>query len=253
MRKLFALCCALCGPSWLALPPSGATAVTFDFEYFPDSAGCSEPTAVSDGPYENCDPDWVADWEAGVHTEHVHTVGGLTLTLTAEFVDWGWIGPVINCGNTPDCTPYVADFSAVLLAVQVDLLGAQNTCGCGEEFPDPLTFYLRAYSGPSATGALLGEVVVDASLGPATLALDAPPGSPIASIAFGAATADNGECGGDCVNLGIADNLIATPVPEPATAALVALGLSALVRSRFHSRPRSQQRIRRSRSRHTLE
>jgi len=207
--------------------PRAEAATIFDFSRFPDSAGCSDPGSIA-----TCDPDWVENWEGGVNTTHVQTIDGLTLTLSTvngeDGVDWGWIGDVINCGNQEDWSPYLADFSKPLSAAQVDLLGAINTCGCGDEFPDPILYYLDAYSGPQATGTLLGSVAIDASLGPATLALNAPGDQRIRSITFGATTVDNGESGGPCTNLGIADNLVVQQVPEPAGAVTFATGLLLL-------------------------
>lgn len=216
----------------VALAADAARAVSFDFSIFPDSAGCSGPTPVSEGPHANCDPDWADEWEAGIIYEHVHTVDGLTLTLTTfdngGGVDWGWMGEVISCGNTPDCTPYLADFSLPLLDVSIELLAVANNCGCGSDDLTAVDYYLEAWSGPQATGNLLGGMVLPASGGPATLSFTAAPGTTIASILFGASTLDHGECDGLCENLGVADNLIATPVPEPATALLVVLGLLGL-------------------------
>jgi hypothetical protein len=213
-------------------------AATFDFDVFPDSAGCASPTPVGAGPFGNCDPDWAIDWSGGTVDLHQHTVEGLTLTLRTthpsqtESVDWGFLGGVVSCGNQEDCAPFLADFSTALAAVSIDLIDVANTCGCGDPDPPPISFYLQAYSGANATGALLGEVILDASLGPATLAITAPVGTEIRSITFGASTEDTGECGGDCTNLGVADNLVATPVPEPASALLLGLGLSAVAATR---------------------
>jgi hypothetical protein len=171
--------------------------------------------------------------------EHQKTVDGLTLTLkTRPFsspVDWGYAGGEIACGNVTDCSPYLADFSAPLIAAQVDLLRAEDRSGSGDDL-EPALFYLEAYSEAGGTGALLTELEADGTGGPATLALTAPAGSLIRSLVFGSTARCVGDCRfGDRENLGVADDLIVTPVPEPSEALLFAtslIGLGLMLASR---------------------
>jgi hypothetical protein len=226
-----------------------AAAVTFDFDYLPDSAGCSQPVpspaSGSDwaAAYANCDPGWVGDLQGGVLTAHEQTIDGLTLTLTAQgsSLDWDAVattasdglpfpgaGGTISCGNDPECHAYLADFSKPLRAVEVDLLGALNRSGAGDDHPDALLLYLEAYGSPGALGAPLGRVEVGGALAPQTLAFAVQGGPSIRSITFGVATLDTGECDGPCENLGVADNLVAKPIPEPWAALVFVAGLAVL-------------------------
>jgi hypothetical protein len=222
-----------------------AFAVTFDFDFLPDSAGCALPVPAG-GDDSSCDPDWVDDWSSGSLESHTDTEAGLTLTLTTTgsprsapphdqdgFVDWGYVSGQVQCGNVADCFPYLADFSTGLSDAQVDFLGVD-----AEGDPvEPLLFYLEAYAGVGGSGALLASVS-QAGPGPsAVLALTAPPGSEIRSLVFGV---ESGCIGTGCDallqdNTGIVGQLIVT-VPEPASALLVGLGLLELAaRSRGRS------------------
>lgn len=226
-----------------------AQAVTFDFDFLPDSAGCSQPVlspaSGSDwaAAYANCDPGWVDDSSGGVLTRHQQTIDALTLTLTAQGspIDWDGeattagdglpfpeAGGTISCGNDPECHAYLADFSKPLRAVEVDLLGALNRSGAGNDRPDALLLYLEAYGSPGALGAPLGRVEVGGALAPQTLAFVVQGGPPIRSIRFGVNSVDTGECDGPCENLGVADNLVAKPIPEPWAALVFVAGLAVL-------------------------
>jgi hypothetical protein len=224
-----------------------APAVTFDFDFLPDSAGCAQPVPAG-GDHSACDPDWVSDWEAGILEEHSHTLEGLTLTLSttgvtrstphdqAGYVDWGYAGGQIQCGNSFDCFPYLADFSTGLSDAQVEFLGVESE-GASVE---PLLYYLEAYAGAGGTGALLASVS-QAGPGPtALLGLTAPPGTQIRSLVFGV---ESGCIGTDCDSLlqdntGIIGQLIVT-IPEPISALLVASGLLALAGRRRRLRASS--------------
>jgi len=235
----------LCAALVFAAP---AFAVTFDFDFLPDSAGCALPVPAG-GDDGSCDPDWVADWNAGTLESHTHTVDGLTLTLTTTeaprsapphdqsgYVDWGYVGGQMQCGNVADCFPYLADFSAGLSGAQVDFLGVDAEGDAVE----PLLFYLEAYAGAGGSGALLASVS-QAGPGPsAVLALTAPPGTEIRSLVFGV---ESSCIDTDCDSLlqdntGIVGQLIVM-VPEPASALLVALGVLAL-----SARPRGRRALR---------
>jgi hypothetical protein len=255
-RRLRLALAALLRAAVAAATASPAGAVTFDFDYLPNSAGCSQavlsPASDADwaAAYSHCDADWVGDLEGGVLTAHEQMIDGLTLTLTAQGtpLDWDGVattasdglpfpdaGGTISCGDTPDCRAYLADFSKPLRAIQVDLLGALNRGGPGDPRPVPSLLYLEAYGSPGAAGALLGRVEVEGTLAPETLAFAVEGGSPIRSVAFGASTLDNGECFGPCENLGVADNLVATPIPEPSAALLLLAGLVVLAAHRQRS------------------
>jgi hypothetical protein len=139
----------------------------------------------------------------------------------------------IECGNQDNCNPFVATFSIALDAVGVDFIGVGNFAGGGAIIFSS-GFFLDAWSGPDATGTLLASVADPGGaavtplpgggyLLPASLSLVA---SGIRSIVFGA-TAITDEYV-DPVNLSIVDRIRMIPVPEPATAGMVALGLIAL-------------------------
>jgi len=242
---LAALICAAIAAA--SAGPAGA--VRFDFDYLPDSAGCSQsvrsPGSGSDwsAAHSHCDPGWVGDLEGGVLTSYEQTIDTLTLTLTAQgrSLDWDAVattasdglpfpeaGGTISCGNNPECLAYLADFSRPLRSVEVDLLGALNRSGEGDQHPSASLLYLEAYGGPGAAGDLLGRVEVQGALAPETLAFAIQGGAPIRSVAFGVSTQDTGECFGPCENLGVADNLVATPIPEPSACLLFAGGLVLL-------------------------
>lgn len=251
VRRASALCCALA----LLAARADASSVLFDFDLLPDAVfadedellagvptplGCSEPVLVSNfaHAYEVCAAgDALQNMEFGIAKGYRQAVDGLTLTLSSqttsqsppriESVDW--LGGDINCGNTSDCYPYLADFSEPLLSAQVEVLGVAENGG-GAQFPfEILQIYLEAWSEPGATGSLLGRIELPGALAPVVIAFTAPDGTTIGSLLFGATTTDHGAChGATCDNLAVIDNLLVTPVPEPSTSALLALGLVAL-------------------------
>lgn len=238
---------------WLALAlplllGARASAATFDFDLFPDAVydpdgaltlplGCS--AAVTAGDYATAhalcaEDDAIANMEAGLSDGFVDTEGGLTLTLSAGSQSVIWDG-AIRCGNTSDCGAYLADFSVPLSSVSLEMFAAFQD---GHPVDAVLSLYLEAWSEAGATGELLGSVLLPGVV-PATLAFSALPGQSIGSIRFGASALVLGDSGCDpCVNLGAFDDLVATPVPEPASAALVMLGLTVCTAMRRHRRAR---------------
>jgi len=219
----------------------GAASVLFDFDGYPDAVirgsddydagiftplGCSEPPPGTAG----CDPVVLQTIEYGTARGYRQTLDGLTLTLTAGGESIDWVDGVVQSGNTDDLYPYVADFSMPLLSTHVEILGAAENGGGAEVPYSIIELYLEAWSGLGATGLLLGRVDLGPDV-PAVLAFTAPEGSTIGSLRFAAPTTDHGAChGAICDNLAIIDNLLVTPVPEPGTAALLALGLAVLAR-----------------------
>ena len=183
-----------------------------------------------------------------------YVVDGIEVELSALGSGFGYVdttglpdenvaaGVVVNdqmeCGNQPGCEPFLMNFSAVLDAVAVDFLGVGDFSGSdGDLFES--TFFLFAYSGPDGTGTIVasgehpgGPPGAPRSGGgfelPATLAAVAPA---IRSIVFGSRTLSDGDGSLGIHNLAIVERVRMT-VPEPATLALVALGLLALVRER---------------------
>jgi len=138
-----------------------------------------------------------------------------------------------ECGNQPDCNPFVATFSIALDGVGVDFLGVGDFSG---GHPDILSsaFFLEAYSGPGGTGTLLASVVdpggapgADLPFGgsalPASLSLSA---AGIRSIVFGGTTLARDEP--DPHNLSIVERVRMSLAPEPSTGALLALGVGML-------------------------
>ena len=141
----------------------------------------------------------------------------------------------VTCGNQDDCEPFVASFSIALHAVGVDFIGVGDFSG-GEAEIFHAGFFLQAWSGPDGTGTLLGQIgdpggtplVPRAGGGflmPSGLSLTAPG---IRSIVFGAEAVTDVEDPGTTHNLSIVERIRMAAVPEPATAALLALGLLGL-------------------------
>ena len=142
----------------LALLPAtaaNASAITFDFETLPDSAGCAVAVSSYGGAiHPSCDQLWVIDNSfAGLQREIVDTEQGLTMEIDSNNQAIWWNGNYM-CGNSPSCSPYVASFSQALSGISVDFSGI----GSGDAILDGGTFAysVSAYSGEFGTGTLLG-------------------------------------------------------------------------------------------------
>jgi hypothetical protein len=147
----------------------------------------------------------------------------------------------IECGNQTDCDPFVATFSVLLDAVGVDFIGVGDFSGASIEIFSA-GFFLQAFSGPNGTGTLLGTIADPGGIPvtpragggfllPASLSIVAPG---IQSIVFGATALTDEDP--DEHNLSIVERVRFTPVPEPGTAAMLALGLCAVASGRRHAR-----------------
>jgi hypothetical protein len=147
-----------------------------------------------------------------------------------------YVEDVTNCGNDDQCTPYVATFSVPVDAARVRFFGVGNFSGSEAEIISA-SYFLEAWSGPNGTGTLLARVT-DPGGGPfpipngpngivlpAELAIPVPG---IRSVVFAADALTTSNDFDGPVNLANGVRLWITIVPEPATSALVALGLAGL-------------------------
>jgi len=217
--------CLITGAFLGGASPAAATLVTFDFDYFPDSA-CSQPVSAVSGTQEDLDqfcPLLAGALPGGVKPPgpFVTTIDGLTLTLDSKrgFV---WAGGDLSPGMELHGKPYEASFSLPLRSAQVDLV---NYLGRDHRY------YLEAYD---AAGELL---LSDERSSGLTLAVSASASDPIYSLQFGIAGTATHYMGFDYEyeNLSFADNLVVEPVPEPTTVLLLGFGLLWL-RARRSSR-----------------
>jgi hypothetical protein len=179
-------------------------------------------------------------------------VGGFDIELSALGSGFGEVDPndvppggdiaafvdangFVACGNQDDCEPYIASFSVALDAVGVDFIGVGDFSG-GEAEIFTASYFLEAWSGPDGTGTLLAQIgdpggtpliprAGGGFLMPSCLSLVAPG---IRSIVFGAEAVTDIEDPGNTHNLSIVERLHLTTVPEPSTAALLALGVIGL-------------------------
>jgi hypothetical protein len=166
-----------------------------------------------------------------------------------------YVEDVTDCGNDDQCTPYVATFSVPIAGARVGFYGVANFSGSSAEITSA-TYFLEAWSGPNGTGTMLDRVTDPGGSGfpvpngpngihlPANLVIST---SGIRSIVFGADALTTYH-GTQHVNLAWGVGLTLTIIPEPATGALMALGLLMLARrfghhgqtpssARFHATP----------------
>jgi hypothetical protein len=174
---------------------------------------------------------------AGGYSTATFTGGGIDIAMHADGAghvgleyDGGFepSGGVLECTNTI-CHDYVATFSSLLHEVAVDFVGARDN-GIGGAILSS-SFYLYAYSGEGGTGTLLASALVpdmpatlpfaQGFVAPVTLSVVGPA---IRSIVFGGLSI--GELGSEG-NLTRVDR-IRMAVPEPASGALLGLGLLAV-------------------------
>jgi hypothetical protein len=214
------------------------------------TAGMASATEITLGLGHGDKPDYArggedylhsVSWYTGLVDVEMHaqegTFGFLELPpdydddLPADANVAAYVQRIGECGNDDTCDPFVVTFSAPLDAAGVDFLGADNLSGADNKIFST-EFFLEAWSGPNGTGTLLARVTDPGPLLPAPvldfvypLSLTATvPG--IRSIVFSAEALTEDYT--SPVNLAILGSLRLTIVPEPASAALLALGLLLL-------------------------
>jgi hypothetical protein len=220
----------------LSVPPAAASSITvFDFDDFPPYPS-SNDDAVNTTLYGCRGKDFCTNADiVDARDNAISSISTLRNGIEGVFArpplthpaGVGVIGPYLNPGNVEDSgdyVPYVADFSKEMRFGRVDL--ALNSEG---ELGDYA--FLEIWSGPDATGSLLGSV--QESVAPddwVTLALAAPSGSTFRSMRFGIGFNDP-SCEFGCTEYaggegeqGFADNVGVQPIPEPTGVALFGAG-----------------------------
>ena len=227
----------------ISSPP--ASAVTFDFDDFPE-----ESPSGSNG--YTCLP--VCGVGGGTYLDQLTvTREGLTLTIEKDFFEiWG-AGPpeynIIDGGDPSSFDLFHLAFSTPVATLTLDALGPHQDDIYDDQGGGPIeedaTLWLRAYL-YDGDGVLLEDFLLTEPSGSGSY-LDSftfthPEG--IAELYIGNVRATDPDCIQGCTeatvyNGGFAfDDVIATPIPEPATALLVAVGLGALAtQSRTRRQP----------------
>lgn len=152
MRRL-ALLLALLAPAL-----ANASAIDFDFEYLPDSAGCAVAVSSYGGTDPSCNRDWIIDnHKIGLQGPMVDTEQGLTMEIS-DRNDAIWYNGAYYCGNSTTCNPYLANFSKGLDEISVDFQGVGS--GDAHFISDTFLYRISAWSGEFGTGELLGTAEI---------------------------------------------------------------------------------------------
>jgi len=211
---------------------ANASIADFDFEYLPDSAGCSGPvSSYGEGSGLGiCDFDWIVDNNyAGIQREMVDTENGLTMEIS-DANNAIWFNGAYYCGNSWACNPFVTNFSQGLDAISVDFQGVGT--GDASYIGDTFLYRISAYSGEFGTGDLLGTAeVLDIPLPPGgsgalylfPLTLSLSDIGQFRSVSISAWGMNHDDM---LTNLGRIDAIHAS-VPEPGTLGLFGAGLFA--------------------------
>jgi hypothetical protein len=133
---------------------ANASAIDFDFEYLPDSAGCAVAVSSYGGSDPSCNFGWIVDNNhAGIQREMIDTEQGLTMEID-DRNNAIWYNGKYYCGNSTTCDPYLASFSKGLDEISVDFQGVGS--GDSTFISDTFLYRISAWSGEFGTGELLG-------------------------------------------------------------------------------------------------
>ena len=230
----------------LSIPVPAFGATIFDFDRPPDSSGCNPPVDAA-----KCAEflDLLQTGSLG-HGEFVipvfTTVDGIRMDVFQEIpAGFEWqSGVLASLGNIPFSDPLLAEFSAPLRSVQIDLKVLPES-QAAIDWIEPVVF-LEGFDG---NGQLLTRIESPAIVGLySTLRMTAPAGQAFRTIRFaGGGLGTIPEYGFDepfqIPNNSAADNLVVEKViPEPTGFATFGAGLLAIlwtVRRRARTAPRA--------------